>query len=238
MPSGKARRLLHLSVLAAGLALASCGDGGASSASSPAPSPSSSTPASSRPTTPAPEPAKLTQADARIGECMNMGNHLEAPNEGDWGRAIVDSDLSEIKARDFETIRLPVRFSNHAQTTAPYTIDTAFMDRVEHVVDTARVAGLRVILDLHHYEDPQGNIFSDPTGQAPRFAGLWKQIAARFKGKDAMVWFELLNEPHDQLRNSNLLAVLQPALDEVRKTNPTGAGSIRWPRSTCRTIPI
>jgi hypothetical protein len=32
-----------------------------------------------------------------------MGNHLEAPNEGDWGRAIVDGDFAEIAARGFET---------------------------------------------------------------------------------------------------------------------------------------
>jgi endoglucanase len=166
-------------------------------------------------------PSALTQADARIGECINMGNMLEAPNEGDWGRAIVDGDFADIKAKGFATVRLPVRFSNHALTVAPYTIDAAFMDRVEHVVDTARAAGLRVILDLHHYEDPQGNLFTDPLGQKARFTALWQQIASRFKDKDAQVWFELINEPHGALDDSNLLTVLQPALDAVRKDNPT-----------------
>ncbi len=150
-----------------------------------------------------------------------MGNHLEAPTEGDWGRAIVDGDFAEIAARGFATVRLPVRFSNHAGTSPPYTIDAAFMDRVEHVVDTARAAGLRVILDLHHYDDPQGNIFADPAGETARLAALWKQIGERFKGKDPMVWFELLNEPHDAITHANLRAVLDPALAEVRKTNPT-----------------
>jgi endoglucanase len=203
--------------LSAGLALASCGGGG-SPAPSPAPTPA---PAPSPTPSVTPTPSALTQADARIGECLNMGNHLEAPNEGDWGRAIADSDFADIKARGFATIRLPVRFSNHALTTAPYTIDAAFMNRVEHVVDTARTAGLRVILDLHHYEDPQGNLFVDPAGQTPRFAALWRQIAERFKDKDALVWFELIHEPHGSLNDTTLLSVVQPALDEVRKTNPT-----------------
>jgi len=150
-----------------------------------------------------------------------MGNHLEAPNEGDWGRPIVDTDFAEIAARGFETVRLPVRFSNHAATGAPFTIDAAFMDRVEHVVDTARAAGLRVILDLHHYDDPQGSIFADPAGEADRFVALWRQIGVRFRDKDGMVWFELLNEPHDRITHANLLAVLEPALAEVRATNPT-----------------
>lgn len=170
---------------------------------------------------PVPAAPALTHANTRIGPCVNMGNHLEAPSEGDWGRAIADSDFSEIAARGFETVRLPVRFSNHAAAGAPYTIDAAFMDRVEHVVDSARAAGLRVILDLHHYEDPQGDVFADPVAQTARLAALWKQIGERFRGKDAMVWFELLNEPHGQITHANLLSVLGPALEEVRKTNPT-----------------
>jgi endoglucanase len=163
----------------------------------------------------------LTQANTRVGACVNMGNHLEAPNEGDWGRAIAADDFTQIASKGFQTVRLPVRFSNHALTAAPYTIDAAFMNRVEQVVDSARAAGLRVILDLHHYEDPQGNLFANPTSQTPRFAALWKQVAERFRNKDAMVWFELLNEPHDQITHANLRAVLDPALAEVRATNPT-----------------
>jgi endoglucanase len=163
----------------------------------------------------------LTAANTRIGACVNMGNHLDAPNEGDWGRAIAAGDFADIRARGFETVRLPVRFSNHALTAAPYTIEPAFMARVERVVDDARAAGLRVILDLHHYEDPQGNIFADPAGQTPRFVAMWKQIAERFRNKDGHVWFELLNEPHGSLTHANLRTVLDPALAEVRATNPT-----------------
>lgn len=180
----------------------------------------------------------LRQENAYIGECLNMGDHLEAPNEGDWGRPIRDSDFADIHARGFKTIRLPVRFSNHALPTAPYTLDPAFMNRVEHVVDAARAAGLRVILDMHHYNDPpagigapQGNIFSDPDGQAARFAAMWKQIAERFKSKDEMVWFELLHEPQGNLDDAKLPLVLGPALAEVRATNPARAvviGGQNW----------
>lgn len=203
------------------ISLSSCGGGSGPSTGGAAPTPAPTvTPSPTPSPTPSATPV-LTNVNTRIGACVNMGNHLEAPNEGDWGRAIVDSDFTEIAAQGFETVRLPVRFSNHAATTAPYTIDAAFMNRVEHLVDTARAAGLRVILDLHHYDDPQGSIFANPAGQTARFAGLWKQIAARFRNKDDKVWFELLNEPHDQLTHANLRSVLEPALREVRATNPT-----------------
>lgn len=212
------RLAAHAAVAAALLALAACGGSKpANPGGGPTPSPS---PTPTQTPTPTPSSPALTQADARIGPCINMGNHLEAPNEGDWGRAISETDFAEIAAQGFETVRLPVRFSNHALTAPPYTIEAAFMDRVEHVVDLARAAGLRVILDLHHYEDPQGNIFADPAGQTARLAGLWAQIAERFKDKDGKVWFEILNEPHDQITHANLRSVLDPALAEIRKTNP------------------
>lgn len=195
--------------------------GGGSSGATPAPAPA---PAPAPSPTPTPTPSVtpvLTHANTRIGACLNMGNHLEAPNEGDWGRAIAADDFTQIAAQGFQTVRLPVRFSNHAGTAPPYAIDPAFMARVEQVVDAARAAGLRVILDLHHYDDPQGSVFADPAGQTARFAALWKQIGERFRSKDGQVWFELLNEPHGSLTHANLRSVLDPALREVRLTNPT-----------------
>jgi endoglucanase len=217
----RSSRLATGAALACVLMFTSCGGGSGATGGGPAPTPAPS-PAPAPAPTPTPSAAAiLTHANTRIGPCVNMGNHLEAPNEGEWGRAIVDGDFAEIAARGFETVRLPVRFSNHAATTAPYTIDAAFLDRVEHVVDTARAAGLRVILDLHHYDDPQGSVFANPAAEAPRFAALWRQIGQRFRSKDSMVWFELLNEPHNNLTHANLLSVLEPALEEVRATNPT-----------------
>lgn len=206
--------------------LAACG-GGVAGSTVPVTIPSAppQAPAPTPTPTPAPTPttvSALTQTDARIGPCVNMANHLEAPNEGDWGRPINSTDFRDIAAAGFQTIRLPVRWSNHAGTTPPYAIDPVFMARVADVVAQARAAGLRVILNLHHYDEPGASIFVNPAGETARLAQLWKQIAERFKAEsDSMLWFELLNEPHDRLTDSNLLSVLGPALAQVRATNPT-----------------
>ncbi len=161
---------------------------------------------------------QLAPADARIGPCVNMANHLEAdPTEGAWGRPISDADMEEIAAAGFETIRLPVRWSAHADTSPPYTVDLAWMARVDEVVGQARAAGLRVILNDHHYDQ----LFITPDTEAERFIAIWGQVADHFKDADNMVWFELLNEPHGSIDDSNLLSILEPALAEVRSTNPT-----------------
>lgn len=151
------------------------------------------------------------------GRCINLGNHLEAPREGAWGRALTDDDLRIIARAGFTTVRLPVRWSIRAAADAPYTIDPAFMARVQHLVDTARAAGLNVVLNDHNYDE----LMEAPAQNAARLAGIWRQVAAHFAAYPTdHLWFEIENEPHHNLTNANLVETLQPALAEIRKTNP------------------
>jgi endoglucanase len=167
------------------------------------------------------EPAFATISDKMnslpVGRCVNMGNHLEAPKEGDWGRAIADDDFRIIAAAGFQTIRLPVRWSAHAGTLPPYTIDARFMARVKQVVSRARAARLNVILNDHNFDA----LHNDPEANRDRLAGLWAQIGVAFAGDPRThLWFEIANEPHGKLTNANLVATLSPALAAIRKTNP------------------
>lgn len=176
------------------------------------------------PATPAAEvtgPATLPGTARRgpvlpVGRCINFGNTLEAPREGNWGFPIRTEDLVRVKAGGFATVRLPIRFSGHALTAAPYTIEPALLDRVDQLVRAASALSLNVIIDLHHYDA----VMSDPAGERDRFAAIWRQIAERFAKAPASVWFELLNEPKDALTNATLPALWAPALAEIRRTNP------------------
>src|SRR3954470_24798839 len=113
--------------------------------------------------TPAAAAMPTTGATLRLGKCVNISNMLEAPKEGDWGRAFQDSDIANIKAKHFTAVRLPAAFSAHAGAAPPYTIDPVFMARVRHITDLATANGLAVIVDMHHYLE----LFDDPAGQAP-----------------------------------------------------------------------
>ena len=130
-----------------------------------------------------------------LGRGVNMGNALDAPNEGDWGVVIKDAYFDSIKNAGFQSIRLPVRWSAHAEAQQPYTIDETFMLRVIHVVNTALQKGLSVILDMHHFNE----LMADPSAQTERFLNIWEQIAKRFKHYPDRLVFEILNEPNDQL---------------------------------------
>ena len=62
---------------------------------------------------------------------------------------------------------------------------------------------------------------ADPDKHLPRLAGLWEQIAARYKDRPASVYFELHNEPHDKLTEATWNEAIPVVLKAVRATNPT-----------------
>jgi endoglucanase len=148
---------------------------------------------------------------------MNLGDALDAPNEGEWGVTLDASDFARIHAAGFDHVRLPVRFSGHAASGPPYTIDAEFLRRVDWAIAQSLANDLAVIVDMHGYDE----MSKDPKGQAARFVGLWRQIAARYRAAPQAVAFELLNEPHDRLNADEWNAIAADALRAVRETNPT-----------------
>ena len=174
-------------------------------------------PASLDATSSGPEPfsfGKPPAAAAHFKKGINLGNRLEAPNEGDWGGKVLASDFPFIAKRGFDHVRIPIRFSGHASSGAPYTIDAAFFSRIDAVLDQALAANLAVIVDMHAYDE----MASDPTGQRARFLALWSQIASRYQTRPDTVAFELLNEPNTQLDSAwnNIAAA---AVAAVRATD-------------------
>ena len=128
--------------------------------------------------------------------------------------------LRRIAEAGFTNIRLPVRWNAHALEEPPYTIDDAFMERVDEVVEAALEQGLRVVMNIHHY----GELMSDPPAHRERFLALWKQIAEHFADAPDELWLELLNEPSGQLDavtwNEFLNAAIPAVRDHVKAWHP------------------
>ncbi len=162
-----------------------------------------------------------------LQRCINLGNMLEAPNEGEWGLTVQPEYLPLIAAEGFDSVRVPIRWSTHALTEAPYTIDVAFMARVQDVVDWSLEAGLSVIINVHHYEE----IMVQPADHIQRLTALWEQIGAHFAAYPDTLLFEPLNEPHTAF-TADLWNDMYPQLiDAIRITNPTRRviiGGVNW----------
>lgn len=167
--------------------------------------------------TPAPAARASVGPTLTIGKGINISDALEAPVEGAWGVVVEDDDFRIVAEAGFQTVRIPVRWSAHADDSPPYAIDPVFLARVHHVVDLATAAGLNVILNDHHFEA----LYSAPDANAPRLTALWRQIGKSFAAAPPNVWFEIENEPRDKITNTNLMAVFEPALAAIRESNPT-----------------
>ncbi|MDZ4691664.1 glycoside hydrolase family 5 protein [Terricaulis sp.] len=143
---------------------------------------------------------------------VNLGNALEAPNEGDWGFQIEDEHLDIIGDGGFDGIRLPVRWDTHTAAAAPYAIDPRFLGRVEEVVTGALRRGLYVQLDAHH----------DPIGEQPeRFAAIWRQIAHHFRNMSDKLLLEPFNEPNgDQFTGARLSSIQAGLRDSINTASP------------------
>jgi endoglucanase len=161
-----------------------------------------------------------------FGRGVNLGNMLEAPREGDYGLRVEPIYIDKA-ASVFTTVRLPVRWSNHAALTADATLDEFFAARVDKVVDSLLAKGLYVILDMHHYRQIFGDRVqaNEPT-VAPevlevRLVNMWRQIAQRYKDRSPKLVFELLNEPHGRLDGEPWNILAKEVLSAVRASNST-----------------
>ena len=164
----------------------------------------------------------------KLGRGINFGNILEAsPNEGSWGVSLSDELFDKAKEAGFATIRLPVRWSNHAQAAAPYTVDEAFFQRVDYAVNAALARGMNIVINMHHYRQLCGeNLDGGETAVNAnvvddRFVAMWAQIAARHKDQPKdRVLFEPYNEPNSGCNGARWNTLSKRAFDEIRKTNP------------------
>src|SRR5271168_1511713 len=80
-----------------------------------------------------------------MGRGINLANALEAPSEGLWGVTLKEEYFEAIKNSGFSSVRVPICWSAHAPTEAPYTIDPAFFERIDWVVAQAKKNRLQVI---------------------------------------------------------------------------------------------
>jgi endoglucanase len=165
-----------------------------------------------------------TQKDAfaynrLLSHGINLGNALEAPQEGAWGLTLKAEYFQKIKQAGFDSVRLPIRWSSHAGDQAPHEIDATFFKRVDWAIEQALSQKLAVVINVHHYEE----MYRAPDKHLPRLLALWQQIGQRYAKRSDRLFFEVLNEPHDKLTEDRWAKMLPQLLGVLRKSNPQRA---------------
>lgn len=108
-----------------------------------------------------------------------------------------------LKQNGFNSVRIPVTWFQHMK--ADGTVDEAWMNRIQEIVDYVIDNGMYCILNVHHdtgadSEDVKHWIKADEANykeNKEKFEYLWTQIATRFKNYDHHLVFEGYNEMLD-----------------------------------------
>ena len=216
-------------------------------------------------TTVAEEPANDvfdTTNQKQITEAMepgwNLGNQLEAvngktPEETAWGNPVITGQIFKtVKEAGFKSVRIPVSYLSKIGPAPDYTIETAWLDRIQEVVDMALAEGLYVIINMHGdgYTSMVDNgawlLCNAPDSEQPaikaKYEASWRQIAEKFKTYDEHLIFESMNEEFDgvyvydngeeypnRAYYANINAYNQIFVDTVRKTGvEEGNNAKRW----------
>lgn len=187
-------------LLAVSMALSSCSSGSENSSESPAKE-------TSLPQTELQDMRDITASElvSEMKTGFSLGNTMDSTigkNNGEpyeyetgWGnQATTREAIQGIADSGFNVLRVPVSWGEHLSSDGSYTIDKAWLDRVNEIVDYGLDAGMFVILNTHHEEW----LFPDEAhfeANSEELAKLWSQIAERFSGYNEKLIFEGLNEP-------------------------------------------
>ena len=178
-----------------------------------------------------------TTITKEMGMGWNLGNQLEAsnagiPSETTWGNPTISEDLIKaVKEQGFKTVRIPVSYLDKIGAAPDYTIDSAWLDRVQEVVDYVVGNDLYAIINIHgdgYYTVDKSWLRCVDDNQdeiKDKYEKVWAQIADRFKDYDQHLIFESMNEEFnndygkpDEKAYDNINAYNQIFVDSVRAT--------------------
>ncbi len=199
------------------------------------------------------------QMVSKMGRGVNLGNVLSAPIEGNWAPAVLESYFEDVASVGFKTVRIPIRFDNqitplstvtyedtngnYIGSPADYTVDAAYLDRIEEVTDWALNKSLIAIIDVHgdHWywesydsESSEYKTGNDRLAIEDRFRAIWRDISNRFQNKSEDLIFEIMNEAYFSMSAAEVDVVNADILSLIRQTNPTrnvivnGGGLNSW----------
>lgn len=183
--------------------------------------------AQTRRTVEVPAEAQLAfERNKRLGSGINLNAVVDGNLHPGYERdaPLPDSEIKSIADAGFQSIRLDVCWVKHASTEKPYTIDPAFLEKVDHIVNECIKNGMAVSIDQHYYPyinmmDTCANVSYEENYE--RLYCLWEQLAEHYKDySNDDLFFDLLNEPNLRMGADKWNEVIAKLVKIIRKTNP------------------
>lgn len=135
---------------------------------------------------------------ADMGVGWNLGNSFDVTSRDktQWGNPTPTRDMIDaVKAMGFKTLRVPVTWGFHQSETAPYAIESSYINAVQKVVEYGLDNDMHVIINVHHDNHWVLPRREDAEEVKARLGSLWTQVSNHFSGYNQKLIFETLNEP-------------------------------------------
>lgn len=152
---------------------------------------------------------------------MWLAQYLQA-DEGHFKRFIQKKDFEAIAQLGFDHVRVPFDYVLLEDGRRnPLRAKKKGLHYLDFAIDSAKHAGLKIILDLHKGPGfsfdqlDENKLFDRPDLQA-QFLNLWEELGERYREEDESLIFELLNEvvePNSTRWNS----LAKRAVDSIRQ---------------------
>lgn len=170
------------------------------------------------------------------GERLFAGDRpitLRGINWGWWqaaGTVYTENDMRRQSEWGANVLRLAVTDEQIEDPNRLGTLREKGVRDIDEVLSWAEKYGQYVILDLHVAPGGQ-NVFAHTRGgtnglwrseaNQARFLSIWRALATRYRGRNALAAYEILNEPDTQQGSPAALVALQrEALSEIRQVDP------------------
>ena len=164
--------------------------------------------------------------EMRVG--WNLGNTLDAPNETSWGNPqTTKAMIDRVKEMGFNAVRVPVTWDRHIGPAPDYTIDEAWLNRVEEVVNYSLDNGMYTILNIHHDETWLIPTYANEEKSKEKLIRVWEQIAEHFKDYSDYLVFETMNEPRVKGTPAEWTGGTYENRDVINKFNLEAVNTIR-----------
>lgn len=185
--------------------------------------------------------------DSNSGDTLNMWiehwtDRMPAAYEKAWGQTVVKPELFRLfKEAGFNAIRVPVTWYPHMEAKFNFNtssnsiwypskddigtkVQTAWMQRVQEIVDYVIGQGMYCILNIHHDTGAANTAWlvadeATYASQHGRFEALWQQIAETFRDYDEHLLFEAYNEMLDGDRSWCFASFGSPGNYNAAKAN-------------------
>jgi len=172
-----------------------------------------------------PEPMSIKTAmqyfrDEGIKVGINIGNSLDSiqhwypytpQNTNTIETAVGNPKINQayfngLEQLGFNIIRIPVSYIEHIGPAPDYIVAEARLRRIAEVVNYARTAGLKAIINIHHDGNHShgwdgwlniNKAVAGDTSVTDKYEAVWRQIAEFFINYGDYLMFQGFNEIHD-----------------------------------------